>query len=178
MIIEQLATAIDCEGYIGINRLLSSKTSSKPQFSVRISLGMIHPAIPNSLRDTFGSTIWIDKSGSHSKRPMYRWMVCGNVKTKAILEALLPHLIVKKYQALNALEMIDYINSFPLVRKGVRGWTKNTEQHVLETFHEKGKALNHVTPAETERENPVRGCDSPNLCESIRENSEVCSPLI
>ena len=177
MTLAQLATAIDCEGYIGINKMVSSKTSSKPQFSARITLGMIHPAIPYALRDTFGSTIWVDKSGSHFKRPMYRWCVVGNTAIRPILEALLPYLIVKQEQARNALEMVRYIDSFPRVRKGKRGWTKNTEQAVLETFFVKGKALNQLTPATTERENPVTGCDSLNSRESVRGESEAVPPL-
>jgi hypothetical protein len=176
--IQQFATAIDCEGYIGINKMRSSKTSSKPQYSVRISFGMIHPAIPNALRDKFGSTVWLDKSGSHKIRPMYRWCVVGNTKTEAILRNLIPYLIVKKEQALNALAMIEYINSFPKVRKGIRGWTKNTDLAVLESFFQKGKDLNQRTPAETERENPVMGCDSPTLCESIGEQPDAVAPPV
>ena len=178
MNISQLATAIDCEGHIGINRMVSSKGNGKPQFSARITLGMTHPAIPYALQETFGSTVWVDKSGSHSKRPLYRWSVVGNTATKSILEALLPFLIVKKEQALNALALIKYVDSFPRVRKGLKGWTKNTELAVLESFHQNGKALNQLTPATTERENPVMGCDSLNSCESMREESEAVLPLV
>jgi hypothetical protein len=178
--IEQLATAIDCEGSIGINRIFSSKTSSKPQFSARIMLGMIHPAIPQALRDTFGSTITVRKSAlsksGKSLRPIIIWSVVGNRATRPILEALLPHLVIKQEQAKNALAMIDYIDSFPRVRKGTRGWTKLTDEHVLESYWLKAKELNHVTPATTKREGPVMGCDSLTSCESMRGDFEVSPP--
>jgi hypothetical protein len=175
--IEQLATAIDCEGYLGINRMMSESNNGKYSFSARIGLGMIHPAIPTALKETFGSTVRLERNvrGNYS---MYRWTVVGNKMIKTILETLLPHLVVKQEQAKNLLAFIEYSDSFPLVRKGKKGWTKNTDVDVMTTYWLTAKALNHPAPATTKRENPVMGSDSLNSQETVREELEEVLPLV
>lgn len=174
--IPQLATAIDCEGYLGINRLRSCKANSKMSFSARIGLGMIHPVIPNALKEKFGSTVNLQRNAS-GNHPIYRWTVIGNKMIKPILQTLLPYLVVKREQAENLLEFIAYSDSFPRVRKGITGWTKNTDVDVMTTYWLKAKALNHPAPATTKRETLVTGCDSLNSRETVRGESEAVLPL-
>jgi hypothetical protein len=173
MIDEQIATAVDCEGYIGIYRS-RDKRRNRYGFSPRVSLGMTHPAIPNELKRRFGSNIYLHKSRSEY-RQCYSWVIQNKEEVKAFLEIILPHLLVKYEQAKNVLEFIAYCNSHPACWQG-NAVKKTTDNAVLESYWLKAKELNQCEPATTKREDLVIGCDSLNSQETVREESEEVLP--
>lgn len=143
----QLATAIDCEGYIGINREVHLSGDSK--FSAKIGLGMIHPAIPTALSNRFNGPLRVEHNpkGNHD---LYRFEMAGNKKVGAVVEALLPFMVVKNKQADNLLEFLTVYRSLPAAvgRRRRTRW----ELDLLEPFWVKAKALNR--PVTMHMDNP------------------------
>ncbi len=158
MLIEQLATAIDCEGYIGINMLRHPKWVIR--YAARIGLAMQHPAIPNALHSRFGGSLRIQHNPK-GNFDLWRWSAVGNIQVGPILNELLPHLVVKKAQAENVLAFLD-------VYKNSNRWSKRSleDTDMMKDFWLKAKALNRPAPATTERETPVTGSDSLALQET------------
>jgi len=107
-----LAGMFDGEGTIRIDKLkacnpgMKKKQSVSPGYAVHVSIGMVDPVIPRLFFARF-------KVGSlrtervPGKRPIYRWHVRGNVSAIVVVKELLPYLIVKKDQAVLALELTD-----------------------------------------------------------------------
>lgn len=167
----QFATAMDCEGYIGIYRAYNKRTDSY-HFSARISLGMTDSIIPNEFVKRFGSRIYVHIPRSGHKTS-YSWVVQENEQVKNVLITLLPHLLVKREQAKNVLDFIEFRSG-----KCNRGRKRTIEEKVvLESYWLKAKELNQRAPATTERENPVMGSYSLNPLETLGEKSEESSPL-
>ena len=175
----QLATAIDCEGYIGIYRS-RDRRRNRYGFSPRVSLGMTNPIIPSLFKERFGSTVYLSHKVNSKHQDCYSWVIQNKEHVKKVLTILLPYLLVKKEQAQNVLDFISYRNANPAQYNAEAKAVKRTaaDTDAMTTYWLKAKALNHPTPATTKRENPVMGCDSLNPLETLGEMSEESSPLI
>ena len=111
-----LAGLIDGEGHISITR------SDKPEYRTQRGKMKLHPcpvryglvvAVTNTdirlmkwLKEMFGGSYNGGKpfKGHPNWKPKYQWNVCGNKEKELILLALLPYLVLKREQAIIALE--------------------------------------------------------------------------
>ena len=159
MLDAQLATAVDCEGYIGIYRSYDKRRNTF-RYSPRISVGMTDPVIPEKFKERFGSSVYVYPSRRGFKT-CFNWVIQNKIDVKSTLNVLIPYLLVKRQQAENVLEFIAYCDSLPM--QYGQGAKRNTDGDVLMSFWNKAKELNHSEPATTKRENPVTGCNSLNI---------------
>jgi hypothetical protein len=170
---ERLATALDCEGYFGVNRM--KHKSGSIQHSAKIGLAMIHPFYATCLFERFGGSLrpMRNRKGKHR---LVRWEMVGNLQIPAVLAALRGLLEVKHEQAQN---LTDFLRVYKSMRKpNSRHPRTPNEALILDAFWIKAKALNKSAPATTKRENPVTGCDSLNSQEIVRESSEAETPVL
>lgn len=158
MLIEQLATAIDCEGHIGINRM--KHTYGHIQHSARIGLAMLHPAIPSALHNRFGGSLQLQHNPS-GHGSLHRWSCVGNKQVGPILTSLLPYLQVKQEQAQNVLDFLA------VYKRNNGGRTSTEEAAERDAYWLKAKALNRPAPATTKRKTPEMECDSLTLHASV-----------
>lgn len=115
-----LAGLIDGEGHISITR------SDKPAFTTKrgkiipcpIRYGII-VAVTNTdfrlmkrLKELFGGSYNGGKpfKGHPNWKPKYQWNVCSNKDKELVLLAVLPYLVLKREQAIIALEFIRLCN--------------------------------------------------------------------
>jgi hypothetical protein len=173
MLDAQLATAVDCEGYIGIYRSYDKRRNTF-RYSPRISVGMTDPVIPEKFKERFGSTVYVYPSRKGFKT-CYNWVIQNKIEVRSVLNFLIPYLLVKHSQAENVLAFIDYCDAHPM-RYG-QGAKRFTDGDILMSFWNKAKELNHSEPATTKRRDPVTGSNSLNSCENMREESEVVLPV-
>jgi hypothetical protein len=173
MLDAQFATAIDCEGYIGIYRSKDNRRN-RYGFSPKVALGMTHPAIPEELKKRFGSSIYI-YSSRRGHKTVYNWVVQNKEEVTKVLKALLPYLMIKREQAENVLQFIEYCEANPAKYQG-NAVKKTTDDAVLTSYWLKAKELNQREPATTKRENPEMGSNSLNSRETMREESEAVLP--
>ena len=117
-----LAGLIDGEGHISITR------SDKPEYRTQRGTMKLYPcpvryglvvAVSNTdirlvkwLKETFGGSY---NGGRPFKKhpnwkPKYQWNVCGNKDKELFLLALLPYLVLKREQAIIALEFVRLRN--------------------------------------------------------------------
>jgi hypothetical protein len=168
---ERLATAMDCEGYYGINRL--THPSGKIQHSAKVGLAMVHPYIPTCLQKRFGSSLrpMPNPSGNHQ---LMRWEMVGNRQVGPVLEVLLPLSTVKRE---NIQNILDFLSVYHSMRKSnARHPRTHDEVLILDSFWKRAKELNRSAPATTERESLAIGSDSLNSQETARESSEAEIP--
>lgn len=172
----QLATAIDCEGYIGINRMNHKirLPNRNLQHSAKVGLAMNHPAYPAALKVRFGGSMR-SQHNPKGNQPIYRWELVGNKQTGPVLSTLLPYLVVKKQQAEVVLEFLcDYAST----RSGHKHYHRPPEEMArFDSYWMKVKELNRPAPATTERDDPATGCDSLTSQETERVSSEVKTPI-
>ena len=121
---EQFATAIDCEGCVGINRFKTPY--GRVNYSARISLAMNHSAIPTSFHVRFGGSLNRQRN-SKGYFESFRWEMVGNRQTGPVLYALLPHLTVKQDQARNVIKFLE----------------SRSHSNDFESFWKLAKELNH-----------------------------------
>ena len=103
-----LAGAIDSDGCISVKRSTYAMRvrgdATAPIFSERIMLKHVTPEVPTLLRDTFGGSLRVDTPSTARGRNLYAWQAT-DLRAVECLKAILPHLRVKREQALNCLAL-------------------------------------------------------------------------
>ena len=103
-----LAGAIDSDGTIGIKRSTYAMRvrgdAGNAIFSERVALRQVTPIIPQMLKDRFGGSLYMTKPYSERGKPLYSW-AATDLRAVECLRALLPHLRIKREQALNCLAL-------------------------------------------------------------------------
>lgn len=101
------AGLIDGEGTIGIGR------TQADTYAIRVAVGMtdVATSIIRMLEKTYGGRINPMKPDNERCRPKLRWAVEGD-EAAAVLESVLPHLILKREQAKLALTLQDRITAW------------------------------------------------------------------
>lgn len=103
-----LAGAIDSDGCISVKRSTYAMRvrgdASTPVFSERIMLKHVTPEVPTLLRDTFGGSLRVDAPSTANGRKLYAWQAT-DLRALECIKAILPHLRVKREQALNCLAL-------------------------------------------------------------------------
>lgn len=172
----QLATAIDCEGYIGINRMNHAKRQANRNFqhSAKIGLAMNHPAYPAALKVRFGGSLRLEHNPK-GNQPIHRWELVGNKQAGPVLSSLVPFLVVKKQQAEIVLE---FLRDYASTRPGHLRYHRPLEEMArFDSYWIKVKGLNRPAPATTERDDPATGSYSLTSEETRRVSSEAKTPV-
>lgn len=94
-----LAGIVDGEGCFCIG-----KTNSHKNHTLAITVTNTNIQLIIWLKDNFGGHITVYKTKNEKYKTSYKWQFTKASKVKCILEKILPHLIVKKEQAMIALE--------------------------------------------------------------------------
>lgn len=103
-----IAGAMDSDGCIGVRRSTYAMRvrgdASGPMYSERVMLKHVTPEVPALLKESFGGTLRLDNPSAKRGRPLWSWQVTDK-KAAAMLEAMLPFLLVKRAQAENCLRL-------------------------------------------------------------------------
>lgn len=121
-----LAGILDGEGTIGIKKYLPKGENRNMCYYLYLSMGMQHKPIPDLFKEVFGGTVSEDRVLHRAS--MWRWNATGKIHIAAILNALIPYLIVKKEQAELALSCC---NSWSLQDKTGRNFNPTTDEELL-----------------------------------------------
>lgn len=98
------AGIIDGEGCILICKLRSKNTQTLCYHELRVAVGMTNCEVILWLKENFGGhiNVW-NKKTKGVRKPVSRWTIVG-IHARDFLNLLLPYLIVKKQEALVAIE--------------------------------------------------------------------------
>lgn len=105
--IEYFAGLFDGEGCIHIRK--SKRPSGIWGYQLSCVLGMVTPKPIHLLKKTFGGSIYIAKK-KRPNRDCHNWTVCSRIALR-FLEQVEPHLIVKKEEALLAMEFQAHVDA-------------------------------------------------------------------
>jgi len=136
------AGLIDGEGCITIaHRKMKS-------FSARIDVGMSAKGMPclEKLKVYFGGHIRRTREKSEQWEEAFAWALFGKAATP-FLEAILPHLELKKPQAMYAISLQKMIAALPQARQGAAAWTQEAVEEAT-TIRALVQELNQKGPIE------------------------------
>lgn len=98
-----LAGLVDGEGYIGVKRT-ARRDATSPIYHERIQVRMVHEGAIRLLAETLGGNYYREKAHANNGRPLFCYQA-SDAKAAAILELLLPYLVVKRAAAENVLRL-------------------------------------------------------------------------
>lgn len=101
-----VAGVLDCDGSIWISADRSSKTAT--QYTLRLSVTNTRRALPEWFCDHFGGTVAHYTKRNAKWKDEYRWNAAG-LSAFPVLQVCLPYLVIKRKQALLAIEFISTI---------------------------------------------------------------------
>ena len=99
MDIRWLAGFFDADGTVGVYR---SDKKRPEQMGIRVQVVGLHRGSIDAYKDAFGGSTYLDAPRG-GRRAIWHWVGNGFVALKS-LAAMEPHLVVKREQALRALE--------------------------------------------------------------------------
>ena len=99
-LLNYLAGIVDGEGCIGGY----SRWHSRRSFSVSVHVCMTNSIIPSMFVDRFGGHVLLEKKKTTAGKPIFRWSAFCN-KAADVLEILVPYLVLKKDQAIDAITL-------------------------------------------------------------------------
>lgn len=102
-----MAGFVDGEGCLYISR---TPWHGRIQYQLRLTCSQLNPAPLYLFQKFFGGRVSYEDKKRPTWRPIYKWEVRGSSAGKA-LRLFLPYLIVKKDEALVALEFQDKVSS-------------------------------------------------------------------
>jgi len=127
-----LAGLIDGDGHIGLHRRRTTHSRTGYTYQAHVEIGSVNEEFLRDIQSLIGVRCWkTEQPGFKSHRPMYHLILTPNT-LRWLLPLLVPHLRLKKEQALAVLE---HLRS---VRKGRHG--HNPRSHEL---YIRLKTLNH-----------------------------------
>jgi hypothetical protein len=114
--IAYLAGLFDGEGSVNIFKQSNRKDRINPGYFLEISIGNTHKGVLQWVLENFGGRL-TQNAEQYTKRnhPTWRWRASSN-EASEVLTIMLPYLVVKKEQALLAVEFQKHVNTHP--RKG------------------------------------------------------------
>jgi len=101
-LIGYLAGIMDGEGTIGIKKYMPKGENRTMCYYLYLYVGMQNKEVMSVIQEVFGGNLREERVPN--RRSMWRWTVTGKIHVSAIINVLLPHLIVKREQAMLALE--------------------------------------------------------------------------
>lgn len=120
LVLAYAAGVVDSDGYIGVHRSDYAKRvrgdAGQAVYMPRVTVKQVTPQAIDLLHETFGGHRYEGKPTAARGRPLLVWSTHSALAVR-VCEALLPHLRIKREQALNAVEL-GRLNSGP----NRRGW--------------------------------------------------------
>jgi len=103
------AMAVDCEGCICISRVSAETKIGTPYYNYNLKISVINTSqrLMRWLVRYFGGDFYETSLGKLGKKPCFKWSCLGgHKKVEAFLLGILPYLLIKREQALAALEYV------------------------------------------------------------------------
>jgi hypothetical protein len=103
------AMAIDCEGCISISRVSAATKIGTPYYNYNLKVSVVNTSLRlmRWLVRYFGGDFYEMSPGKLGKRQCFKWSCLGgHKKVEAFLLGILPYLLIKREQALTALEYV------------------------------------------------------------------------
>jgi len=104
-----VAMAVDCEGCISISRVSAETKIGTPYYNYNLKVSVVNTSmrLMRWLVRYFGGDFYETSLGKLGKRKCFKWSCLGgHKKVEAFLLGILPYLLIKKEQALTALEYV------------------------------------------------------------------------
>ena len=141
-----IAGIIDGEGSIRINKAMKPYNGMKnPSYNAQINIGMVNKEIPDLLKETFNGQGNVREERVSGMRSIWRYSLTGRSKMIAVLNNLLPYLIIKKE---HAKTVIDFCKNWETPRVRQYGIDPQELQRREDAF-QKMRKLNAVGAAAT-----------------------------
>lgn len=100
-----VAGVLDCDGSIWISR---EKTKSLPRYTLRIAVSNTRKGLPDFFVEHFGGKCSNYEKRSNKWKDEYRWGA-ASLPAAEVIRAALPYLVIKRRQAILALEFASTI---------------------------------------------------------------------
>ena len=124
-----MAGIIDGEGCIRIGKGNQGGNNKKVNYTLKMSIGMANPYIPQMFRFVFGGHFFQSTEGTAERLPTWQWGIDSN-KAVDVLRTLLPYLKLKKSEAELAIE---FQKGKRICQSGIkRGENRTDEEQALE----------------------------------------------
>lgn len=129
---EYLAGMIDADGCIGTTR-----TGKYKNVVVRVTIANTNHLFLQQLKETFGGSLSLRSRGAKENWKPFGSISWTNRQAEVILENVLPFLIIKKEQAIFALELIHMRNlpkseRYTYIKRDSRGATPVLKSNIKE----------------------------------------------
>ena len=128
------AGVLDCDGSIWIAR---SKGRNRPTFALKVNVSNTRLPLIEWFEANYKGNRWTGKTREKKWKQLYRWE-CTGVAAKTLLETVTPFLVVKRRQALVALE---FASTF-----GIRGELPDSVFELRKSLYEEMLQLNKRGP--------------------------------
>src|ERR1700751_1524586 len=115
--IEYLAGLFDGEGCIHVP--VQHKHRSVPSYGIRVVFGMTHEGLIRQIAGYAGVAYCRNKKAIGNWRQAFQVQICGE-RAAGMLRSMLPLLIVKREEAVLALQLQDHITRY---RNSSKRWT-------------------------------------------------------
>lgn len=100
-----VAGVLDCDGSIWIG---SSRSNGRVTYALRLAVSNTRSGLPDWFSEYFGGTTQQVKRNNSKWRDEYRWQATG-LRAADVITRCLPYLVIKRGQALLALEFASTI---------------------------------------------------------------------
>lgn len=122
-----VAGIVDGEGCIDIYKHKAAPRSvRKYRYTMRLTVGMGRPELPNLLHLLYGGTLTVCKPENSNRSAEWRWRVSSN-KAVSVLNDIFPYLRLKKKQATLAFSLQALQSGWRKQFGGIR-----TPDHIIE----------------------------------------------
>lgn len=104
-----VAMAVDCEGCISISRVGAETKIGTPYYNYNLKISIVNTSmrLMRWLVRYFGGDFYKTSLGKLGKKQCFKWSCLGgHKKVEAFLLGILPYLLIKREQALTALEYV------------------------------------------------------------------------
>jgi hypothetical protein len=105
-----VAGVLDCDGSIWIS---NSANGKRRKYTLRVSVSNTRYPLVGWFADTFGGKVYEYAKRNDTCKNEYRWQV-GGQSALPVLNAALPYLVIKREQALIALEFLSTVSTTKL----------------------------------------------------------------
>lgn len=120
------AGIFDGEGSVDIYNATPAKASKSPSFMLRVTIVQKDGKVMNWLQEHFSGYVGVDY---HSGHYIHRWDVRSQAARKFLLR-ILPFVLIKRPQAILALEFEERKQKYLTSLKGSRGFRKLTDEEI------------------------------------------------
>jgi hypothetical protein len=152
----RIATILDCEGWISIEKLGNSRGIG---MVLTLGVGNTNYKLTDWLKESFGGSVYKTNRPNIKHKDYYTWRIHSN-KAKDILQRALPYMLLKEEQARLAIHFQEAVHSKNSYNEPC------TPQYIeyMQSLKKKMNVLNRkgklIPPATTERDNTNESCEA------------------